>query len=154
MQKTQNTLVALAVFTLSVFTLTGLSKVTFAKTAQPANTMVFLADLPDFPVMEGLKVVDSGGLNFNTPSVRVNVTLLQGAIPPVEVREFYRETLPQLGWLPENLSKNPLFTLDAQAADPTKDVYVRDVERLILEFQPSKSMANTELQVELQPIDN
>ena len=58
----------------------------------------FVAGFEDLPLMDGLAVVDQAGIVFDTPGGRIVERYATGAVPAARVREFYRATLPALGW--------------------------------------------------------
>jgi hypothetical protein len=58
----------------------------------------FLAGFGDLPVMPGLRVVEDAGTVFDTPAGRIVEGYAAGAVARKSVRDFYRRTLPQLGW--------------------------------------------------------
>lgn len=58
----------------------------------------FFERLEDVPVMPVLEPVDSAGIEFDAPSGRIVEAYAVGATDRGSVLEFYRETLPQLGW--------------------------------------------------------
>jgi hypothetical protein len=58
----------------------------------------FLTLLEDLPLMPGL-VEDTGkGLSFDSAGGRIVEAYASGTVGEAQVLEFYRETLPQLGW--------------------------------------------------------
>lgn len=58
----------------------------------------FVPGLEDVPVMTGLHVVPGAGHVFDTPAGRLVESHARGAATREQVRAFYRETLPALGW--------------------------------------------------------
>ena len=69
--------------------------------------------------MDGLTERHEAGLLFDKPDGRLVEAYASGRIPPAAVAAFYRETLPQLGWV--------------RAGDL---VFRRDGERLVIELLP------------------
>jgi len=67
-------------------------------TASPAGAVDFFELLEDVPVMPGLQPVADAGIEFDTPSGRIVEAYAIGATTRNAVLEFYRGTLPQLGW--------------------------------------------------------
>jgi hypothetical protein len=57
----------------------------------------FLAEMEDLPLAPGL-TENSGGLLFDSPSGRIVDAAASGDITPEQLRSFYAQTLPQLGW--------------------------------------------------------
>ncbi len=65
---------------------------------EPAGAADFFELLEDVPVMPGLQPVEDAGIEFDTPSGRIVEAYAIGATSRRAVRDFYRRTLPQLGW--------------------------------------------------------
>lgn len=70
----------------------------FLFTAAPVAAGDFFALLEDVPVMPGLRPVEDAGIEFDAPSGRIVEAWAIGTLARPAVREFYRNTLPQLGW--------------------------------------------------------
>lgn len=68
--------------------------------AAAAGAQQFFDLLEDVPVMPALTPVSDAGLEFDTPSGRIAEAYAIGATDRGSVLEFYRATLPQLGWQP------------------------------------------------------
>jgi hypothetical protein len=77
----------------------------------------FLSRLEDLPLVPGLSEDTSTGISFDTAEGRIVEAFAHGDLTERQVLDFYRQTLPQLGWTAE----------DATA-------YRRGGERLRLEF--------------------
>lgn len=58
----------------------------------------FFERLDDVPIMPALQPVDQAGIEFDAPSGRIVETYAIGAVERRAVLDFYRDTLPQLGW--------------------------------------------------------
>ena len=58
----------------------------------------FFDRLEDVPVMPGLQPVEDAGIEFDAPSGRIVEAWAIGDATREAVRDFYRRTLPQLGW--------------------------------------------------------
>lgn len=58
----------------------------------------FFERLDDVPVMPALRPVDRAGIEFDAPSGRIVEAYAIGAVNRRAVLDFYRDTLPQLGW--------------------------------------------------------
>jgi hypothetical protein len=67
--------------------------------AAPAAADEFVPGFTDLPLMPGLTAVDPAPVIFDKPGGRIVETAARGASPST-VAEFYRATLPQLGWTP------------------------------------------------------
>ncbi|MDP6350597.1 MAG: hypothetical protein QF926_06510 [Alphaproteobacteria bacterium] len=59
----------------------------------------FVAGFEDLPLMDGLVVVDQAGIVFDTPGGRIVECYATGTVPAAAVTDFYRATLPALGWI-------------------------------------------------------
>ena len=57
----------------------------------------FVSTIEDLPLMPGL-VEEAGGVVFDSPGGRIVEAFAIGEVSEGEVRAFYGETLPQLGW--------------------------------------------------------
>ncbi len=57
----------------------------------------FLKEVDDLPLAPGL-VEQPGGTLFDAPQGRIVEASAQGPVMEVEARQFYDESLPQLGW--------------------------------------------------------
>ena len=66
--------------------------------ASPAGAQGFFELLEDVPVMPALAPVDDAGIEFDAPSGRIVEAYAIGATDRKSVLDFYRTTLPQLGW--------------------------------------------------------
>lgn len=84
-----------------------------------ADGTAYLTEIADLPLMPGLTEVDGAGLAFDKPSGRIVEAYARGAVEAADVRGFYKDSLPQLGW---------------RAAGP--DLFLREGERLALEILP------------------
>jgi hypothetical protein len=71
--------------------------------AQPDDG--YVADIADLPLMPGLDEVPEAGVAFDKPGGRIVSAYAHGAVGAAEVRRFYRETLPQLGWTPQSATR-------------------------------------------------
>ena len=65
----------------------------------PAQAGAFLEAIEDMPLMEGLTESPEAGVSFHTKQGRLIEAQAAGEIPVAKVMEFYRETLPQMGWV-------------------------------------------------------
>lgn len=77
----------------------------------------FVAGIEDLPLMDRLAEVPDAGVSFDKPEGRIVTLYAHGAVDEDEVRDFYRETLPQLGWEPAG-----------------RDTYLREGEALTVDF--------------------
>ena len=63
-----------------------------------AGAQGFFELLEDVPVMPALTAVEDAGIEFDAPSGRIVEAYAIGATDRESVLDFYRATLPQLGW--------------------------------------------------------
>ncbi len=63
-----------------------------------AQAAEFLAGFADLPLMPGLEAVEDAGLVFDSPSGRIAEAYASGLVGRSAVTDFYRDTLPALGW--------------------------------------------------------
>lgn len=61
----------------------------------------FLSAIEDLPLMEDLFEIKGGVLVFDSPSGRIVEVLTMGKVTEEGVKEYYSQTLPQLGWTEE-----------------------------------------------------
>lgn len=61
----------------------------------------FLSRLEDLPLVPGLSEDTSTGVSFDTAGGRIVEAFARGDLTRRQVLDFYRETLPQLGWTAE-----------------------------------------------------
>lgn len=94
----------------------------------------FFGELDDLPLMEGLQEMPEASMAFDKPGGRIGEVYAEGAVPAEEVRSFYADTLPQLGWRPVGENR-----------------YQRDGERLVLDV--SETAGTTTLRISLSPTD-
>jgi hypothetical protein len=80
---------------------------------------VFLSRLEDLPLAPGLSEDTAAGLSFDSAGGRIVESYARGNMTEDQVLQFYKETLPQLGWTAENARQ-----------------YRRSGERLRLELTP------------------
>jgi hypothetical protein len=90
--------------------------------APAAADTAFLAGVEDLPLMPGLAEIEGAATVFDAPQGRIVETFAAGAVSADEIRAFYGQTLPQLGWI---------------AAGPTE--FRREGERLTLEITAAAS---------------
>lgn len=126
--------ICLAVF-LAVLTLTRGAPVVLAQRGleapqaqQATQTASYLEALPDLPLMAGVTEVSEQGVLFDTPGGRLVEALAGGAVGAAEVVNFYRLSLPQLGWR-EDLERK-------SKGDKKNLVFRRDGEILRIEVTP------------------
>ena len=89
----------------------------FATLAGAAD--VFLSRLEDLPLAPGLSEDANAGLSFDSAGGRIVEAYARGNMTEDQVLQFYKETLPQLGWTAESTHQ-----------------YRRGGERLRLELTP------------------
>ena len=62
-----------------------------------ADATAFLKEVDDLPLAPGL-IEQPGGTLFDAPQGRIVEASAEGRLLEVEARQFYDESLPQLGW--------------------------------------------------------
>lgn len=72
----------------------------YGLTFTPVQAAGFLSAIDDMPLADGVVELADGALVFDKPEGRiVQVTALrEGASSPALIRQFYLDTLPNLGW--------------------------------------------------------
>lgn len=60
----------------------------------------FVAGIDDLPLMPGLTAMPEGSVAFDSPAGRIVEAYAAGTTTRAAVSDFYRRTLPQLGWQP------------------------------------------------------
>jgi len=70
--------------------------------AQPA---AFVSVIADLPLMAGLEEDVAAAVVFETDSGRIAQAVASGMVEGRSVRKFYAETLPELGWHLETLTR-------------------------------------------------
>lgn len=58
----------------------------------------YLSTIPDLPLPEGLVEAKENGAVFDAPTGRIATGYASGTIAAGAVRDFYDQTLPELGW--------------------------------------------------------
>lgn len=81
--------------------------------------------------MPGLRIVENAGVDFDAPGGRIVEVAAAGAVPRAAVLDFYRTSLPRLGWTRRD------------------GVFLRDGEKLRLEL--SGDGGRTEIRFFLSP---
>ncbi|MBE1237101.1 hypothetical protein IHV25_05505 [Phaeovibrio sulfidiphilus] len=77
----------------------------------PAFGADFVTGMDDVPLMGGLEPLPGKGLSFATARGRLVESYARTGRNAGEVLDFYRQTLPQLGWSP---SGNQAFVRDSE----------------------------------------
>ncbi len=83
----------------AVMLLCGLAAVAPVSHPRAQETAGFVSTIEDLPLMPGL-IEDEGGMVFDSARGRIVETFATGWVNEAAVRDFYDETLPQLGWRP------------------------------------------------------
>lgn len=112
-----------------LFLLAGLVAATATHGLAQSPT-AFVTGLEDVPLMPELRDLPDAAVIFDKPSGRLVEAYAEGEVAPAAVLAFYRETLPQLGWI-------------AAAERGETGVFFRESERLeihVLEGQPRRTV--------------
>ncbi len=64
----------------------------------PPPAVAYVTGVADLPLMPGLTEVAGAGVVFDKPSGRIVETYVQGEVARGAVLDFYRRSLPALGW--------------------------------------------------------
>lgn len=86
--------------------------------AQAESKHLYLEAITDIPLMAGLVEMKDSSFTFDKPDGRLIETIANGKIAGAAVNNFYRETLPQLGW-----------------QETAPDIWIRDHEKLSITMQ-------------------
>lgn len=105
-----------------------------------AETAGYLDAIEDMPLMEGLRETGDGGIVFDKPNGRIVRSVASGNVPAADVRRFYADTLPQLGWTRQ------------KKLELIRDLLVfrREGERLEIQTVPAKD-GGTEVRFSIEP---
>ena len=92
----------------------------------------FLSVLPDVPLPSKMSELVDSQMDFDSAAGRIIQVAASGNASQSSVKEFYRVTLPQLGWMPKS-----------------NEIYSRELEQLKLSFSAEGTL--TIVQFELSP---
>lgn len=101
----------------------------------------YLDAVEDMPLMEGLTETGDGGIVFDKPNGRIVRSIAEGHVSATDVRRFYTDTLPQLGWQ----RKKKLELINDLL------VFERETERLEIEVVPDMN-GMTQVRFSIEPI--
>lgn len=59
----------------------------------------FIPNMSDVPLMEELILLEDSGFQFDKIEGRILEQMAAGEVSPQKIRQFYDETMPQLGWI-------------------------------------------------------
>ena len=79
----------------------------------------FVSGFEDLPLMDGLTEQADSGVVFDKPDGRIIERYASGPLSMDSVMSFYRETLPQLGWMPvvAKAAKHLAFEREGESLD-------------------------------------
>ena len=83
----------------AVMLLCGLAAVVPVSHPWAQETAGFVSTIEDLPLMPGL-IEEEGGMVFDSARGRIVDAYATGPVSEAAVKEFYDDTLPQLGWRP------------------------------------------------------
>lgn len=95
-----------------------------------AEEAAFIDGFNDLPLMSGLEELPDLRIVFDKPEGRIIELFVRGTVSEAKVIAFYRETLPQLGWV---LSR--------------ENVYIREKEQLTLLFESAGIILTVQLSI-------
>lgn len=93
----------------------------------PAGAPQFSEAIEDLPLMPGLQLAEDKDVLFATPhSGRIASSTASGVVDVDQVYEFYKKTLPSLGWKPLDARtyqrEGDKLSIEARARDKTTTV--------------------------------
>lgn len=71
----------------------------------PVRADAFVDGFEDLPLMPGLRNVPAASVSFDAAVGRIVVAFAEGGVRMPDVRAFYGDTLPQLGWSPDGTGR-------------------------------------------------
>lgn len=86
----------------------------------------FVQGSEDVPLMFGMSRVFDDSLGFDSAVGSISSSSYLTPYAAKQVQDFYAKTLPQMGW-------------KIQQSDATRSVFVRDSEKLVIEFMKQES---------------
>lgn len=101
-------------FTAAVFGAAVVLSVSLALSAQLRAQDAFLSGIEDMPLMAGLYEILDTTLIFDSPEGRYVEAYARGDVTQLAVAEFYRRSLPQLGWRQSGINT---FQRDGEVLD-------------------------------------
>ena len=117
-----------------IFLISVLSVLASTVSFSADNQTVFFLGVEDLPVAPGLREIPDESLIYDTSAGRIVQAYAQGHLSSESILEFYRVTLPQLGW---------------QALKKTK--FRRETE--ILELKITRASGEARLSIRLNPVE-
>ena len=84
-----------------------------------AKAADFISGTDDIPLPEGTRQIHSADIDFGNSEIRFNESYITSdKLSSSEVLHFYRETLPQMGWIFNSKKENALhFERDMEILD-------------------------------------
>lgn len=98
----------------------------------------FVEGMEDIPLMEGLSQITQDDISFGNEETRlVEAYLTSSKIRFSPVAEFYKESLPQLGWIYQgNRGNDLLFYRDGETLELIKESASPLVVRITVKTKP------------------
>lgn len=94
----------------------------------------YLAEIPDFPIMEGLTELAEARVVFDKPDGRIVTAALEGSVALANARNFYLTSLGELGWrLTQESGNSAIYRFE------------REQEILTLRFQAGPDYLTVEI---------
>ena len=87
------------------------------------NAATFIEGLEDVPIMEGMKQIPNDTLSFGNEESRLIEVILEGKkVAFGKVGNFYKTTLPQMGWIYQGKrGKTFVFEREGEVMDIAKE---------------------------------
>lgn len=98
----------------------------------------YLAEISDFPIMDGLEEITDAGLVFDKADGRIVTAMLEGPVSLADGRQFYLASLTALGWR---------LVLENESGSMVR--FEREAEILTLYYQASDGVLA--LEIDLRP---
>ena len=102
------------------------------------NAANFVESMEDVPVMDGLSQITQDNISFGNEETRlVEAYLTSRRLKFATVANFYRESLPQLGWIYQgNRGNNLLFYRDGETLEIIKESVKPLIIRITVKSKP------------------
>ncbi len=131
-------------FVLSIFTISSCNLIDLAKNSSNNQQAIspekqYVLGTSDVPLFAGLGFIEEDSANFDTMIGNIVISKYVGDFKLKTVKEFYLQTLPQLGWvLVDNKTETMSFKrekdkLEIKLSYASKGLYVRFLVSSVLQ---------------------